>query len=132
VVAGDKGDKVLQHEWVMGSETGSMVAGSESSPLRGGGGGTATVASVSGGCGSALVAQHGQEIKEGEGGARALLEKEKEGEKRWSTDGAVPVLTQHGWGRGGGPRHGSPCGEQSRGAPYALSTPESAVGTVAA
>jgi hypothetical protein len=42
VVAGDKGDKVLQHEWVMGSETGPMAAGSESSPLRGrgdGGGG---------------------------------------------------------------------------------------------
>jgi hypothetical protein len=60
------------------------------------------VALVSGGSGGAPVAQHGQEINEGEGGARALLEKEKDGEKRWSTDEAVPVLTRRGGGRGGG------------------------------
>jgi hypothetical protein len=90
------------------------------------------VASVFGCSGGAPVAQHGQEIKEGEVGARALLKKEKDGEKRWTTDGAVPVLTQRGGGRGGGVLARVSMQRVEYGPPCALSTLESAVRTAAA
>jgi hypothetical protein len=66
-------------------------------------------------------------------GARALLEKEKEGEKNGNSDRASPVLNRRGGAEEGvGSWHWAPHGEWGSGAFDVLSALDSAVGTAVA